>query len=765
MPIAYVGTSVTSLYTESHTCHQCWNGCAVPNQSNHRYKIIWLSLISIAIIFAACQPTTQSSSSIRELPTLIPTPTVPVDMTSAQRVVMNFFDAWQRYDMLAMHEMLSFASQEANPFETFQRAYEDTHNLMTLSQHTIQPLTMYRETDRMVVMSYNVTFETEILGTFVDEQREMRVVVDPVLGDWRIAWSIADIFAEMGDGAVLRFEARVPSRANIYDRNGQVLADQNGVIVRVNVIPEDMPNREVCLPLLADVTGKSIEDVQDLFNRSGQNWVVDVGTMEPIAYELRHPELERDCDATFSQQATRRYPRGSLASHLIGNVGYPSPDQVTDLIRAGFNQETIIGQSGIERTWDDTLRGKPGGRLVIVATNGERIRTLAEVQTQIPESLWLTIDADLQEYTLRTLGEAYLDASESWAPASRGSAAVVLDVNTGEVLAMASYPTYDGNAFNPFPAIGRETANLILEDVGEDRREPLLNRATVGAYPSGSIMKVVPAIASLDSGLYDFDYTYFSTGQWTYENDTRFDWLAGGHGRVTLADALTVSCNTCFYEAGFQLNQYDAELLPNYARAMGLGEITGINAVAEAPGIIPFPQWVVDNRSRLWGYSDAVNMAIGQGEVQVTPLQMARLYGGIANGGNLYKPQLVRETGILDQRTFVAEPEINGTFGVTSSILDFVHDGLCAVTTANSGTASHIFRNSPLLSVGVCGKTGTAQAGVVGAAPHSWFIAYAPANDPEIVVAVLVENAGDGSAVAAPLTRRLMEYYFFGPFD
>ena len=213
------------------------------------------------------------------------------------------------------------------------------------------------------------------------------------------------------------------------------------------------------------------------------------------------------------------------------------------------------------------------------------------------------------------------------------------------------------------------------------------------------------------------------------------------------------------------MNNVDPFLLPTYARRLGLGAPTGLTDIEEASGGIPDPDTIRTTTGLPWTFSFAVNLSIGQGEVQVTPLQMVRMYAGVANGGDLLRPRLVRETGILDQRRFVAEPDVMSTFDLQPGVLDVVQQGMCDVTSTRSGTAEHIFRNSPLQNLGVCGKTGTAQAPGETAAPHSWFIAYAPADEPQIATVVMIENSGDGSAIAAPLTRRIMEYYFFGPFD
>lgn len=728
-------------------------------------------LFFLMIAIVGCVPV--SSASFQRLPTLAPTPTAPIDPEAAQRSAALFLDAWQRQDFLEMYRLISFNSQEAVSFDQFKQAYEDAQNEMTMSGLTTTPRALLRHGDKVVLLTYDVTFFTNLLGQFTDSNRTLNLVLDSRVNDWRVAWSVADIFPEFGDGAFLQFESSIPTRANIYDRNGKVLADQNGIAVRVQVIKDKIPTDEAtCMASLVDATGRPFEVVEAIFRRSGQNWVMDVATIETRLYFERHEQLERDCAATFSQQAIRQYPRGSLMPHILGHVGYPDPDEVDALVQAGFNPETIIGKSGIEKSWDEVLRGKPGGQLVMTAADGTRLRVLARVSSEIPESIWLTIDSDLQEYALQTLGEAYLAAEGSWAQTSRGAAAIVMNIKTGELLALVSYPTYEGNAFTPFPAVGRSVAENIQRDVANDNRNPLLNRPVQALYPSGSTMKVVDAIALQETGLMTPDQTFMCTGIWRYGNDTRYDWLAGGHGVVKIETALMQSCNPFFYNAGFLLNERDPFLLPSFARRLGLGSLTGLTDLSEAAGTIGDPDWLRTNLGLIWSYSDAISMAIGQGPVEVTPLQMARLYAGIANHGILIRPRLVRERGILDQRTFLATPEANGNFNVSQSTLDVVIKGLCRVTTDRSGgTAAHIFNSSygpsPLIDIGVCGKTGTAQDGAAGngRASHAWFIGWAPRDDPEIITLVMVENSGEGSAVAAPLVRRIMEYYFFGPFD
>lgn len=717
----------------------------------------------LIIICVACAPTSAAPEETA-LPTLAPTPTRAINLDDPLRTAIGFLDAWQRQDFDTMYSLLTFSSQEIITPSVFRERYIDIQNTMTFNTLSFESRTIGRLGDRVAEYVYDVTFNTDILGTFIDTNRMMTVLLDPRTDDWRVAWSAGDIFAELENGARLEFVPQTPSRANIYDRNGMTLADMNRTIVTVNVVQRRVDNFEACASSLADAFNYDVERVETIFANSQPDWLTEVGKIDGNVYLENRTQLENNCSATFGSLPIRQYlPTGTRAPHIIGHVGYPNPDQVDDLVRSGFNAETMIGQAGIERTWDEVLRGTPGGRLSIIGADGTRLRTLAEASPIFAESIWLTIDAELQNYVITALAEAYNQNTATWGQTSDGASSIIMDVHTGEILAMVSYPFYDANAFTPFPAIGREVADIEQERVAEDDRNPLLNRPALGAYPSGSVFKVVDGVAILDTGAFEIEKRYYCAGFWEYEGDRRFDWLAGGHGSVNTRSAVAQSCNPFFYETGFVLNQIDPNLLPEYAMRMGLGAPTGIGDIAEATGFIQTPELVRTLYGRQWTYSDAVNLSIGQGEVEITPLQLVRMYAGIANGGDLLRPHLVREQGILTERTRVAETDVMSNFGVSPEALDTVRLGMCDVTTERYGTAWHIFNlpvESPVMEYGVCAKTGTAQA-TGNVPPHSWFAAYAPADAPEIAIVTMVENAGDGSAVAAPITKRILEYYFF----
>ena len=261
-------------------------------------------------------------------------------------------------------------------------------------------------------------------------------------------------------------------------------------MVRIFVNNARIPDRSACFQLLAEAQNKPHSEVTDLFDlRSGADWLVDAGILEPQIYIRHGDKIEKSCNADFEQEATRRYVNGPLMPHILGHVGYPDADRIPQLEAIGYNAGTIIGKGGIEASWNDTLAGRPGGKLSLVSASGARLRLLSEVGSKIPESIWLTIDAKLQENIVRVLDEAY--RTSAWGRISYGAAVVVMDVNSGEILAMVSYPSFDGNALNPYPVVGRETANKVLEKLAEDERKPQINRATQGLYPTGSVMKGV----------------------------------------------------------------------------------------------------------------------------------------------------------------------------------------------------------------------------------------------------------------------------------
>lgn len=692
-----------------------------------------------------------------QIPTLAVLPSI-YSIDGAERIGREFLQNWHDGNIERMHELISFGSQDATRSEAFVQLYRTTADQLTLTDLEIVPRGIFRSNDTVAVLNYDVIFHTGMFGDITDADRELRLVVDGRAQDWRIGWTPGDIFPELAEGGRLTVRRVQPNRANIYDREGAVLADQEGRIAAVRVVRQDAPNWENCIITLGQALGQPTTAIRTRLEARPPTELVEVGTIDELTYDALEPELKGFCNASYEGRRVRRYTNGTLMPHLLGYVGFPDEAVMDGVSAAGFTADSMLGRAGIELNWDAILRGVPSARLVIESPTGQVLRELGGLAAQPGRSLWLTIDMDFQAVVQRIVSEAFTQAKDSWAPGSPGASVVVMDVNNGEVLAMVSYPTFDNNAYNSFPVMGREAAAAQIAANAVDPRHPEVNRPAQGVYTLGSVMKTITAAAAADSGVYALDQRYTCTGIWN-RDITRYDWNSG-HGTLTLAGSLTQSCNPYYYEAGYQLFMADPDILPTYARRFGFGAPTGIPDIAEEPGFIPDPDWFLRSFGTEMPFSEEVNMAIGQGYVQVTPLQVARWTAAIANGGTLYTPHVVREIGLIGETPEPAYTPEGTPTELRPEVVDVLHTGMCAVTTADLGTATFVFRNSPLQAIGVCGKTGTAQTGGPETPSHAWFTSWAPRENPEIAVVVLVETAGQGSEIAAPIARRVMEAYF-----
>lgn len=717
-------------------------------------RILLVSALLLAL--AACSPA--QPAAIVVLPTLAVLPSA-FPLENAERVAREFMQNWHDANYERMFELISFGSQEAASQGGFVALYQGSATTMELEDVAIEPSGIFRESDAVAVFTYNVRFTTRTFGTIEDNDRSLRLVVDTRAEDWRVAWTSADLFPELATGGRLQLRAIAPIRANIYDSEGNVLADQEGRVAMVGIVRQNAPDWENCLTTLSAALSLPLDDVRNRLERRPATELVQIGLIAEDTYNSVSAQLDGFCDAQLEGQRVRRYTNGTLAANLLGYVGYPSEAEIPALEAQGFTQDSLIGRTGIELAWDETLRGVPSASLEIISPSGQVLRTLSERPAQPGRSLWLTIDGGLQAAVSRILADAYTQAKDTWAQGSPGASVIVMDVNNGDILAMVTYPTFDNNAYTAFPVMGRQVAVDMINAYQADPRNPELNRPAQGIFTLGSVMKTITAAAAADSGVYALDERYTCFGTWN-RDIPRIDWLAGGHGTLTLPQSLTQSCNPYYYEAGYQLFMADPDILPDYAARLGFGAPTGIPDIPEEAGFMPNPEWFRTSFGFDMPFSEEVNMAIGQGYVQVTPLQVVRWTAAIANGGTLYRPHLVRATGVLAGTPEPAyEPEATET-GLRPEVIDMLQTGMCDVASTSQGTAEFVFRNSPLQAIGICGKTGTAQTGGPETPSHAWFASYAPRSEPEIAVIVLVETAGQGSEIAAPIARQVYEYYF-----
>lgn len=541
---------------------------------------------------------------------------------------------------------------------------------------------------------------------------------------------------------------RLPAaRGVVYDRNGEILVDNRPSFDAV-FVPEDARDRRLVLRNVARYLG---EDEAELYQRlraprkrppyEGVVLRRDVDWSGVVALETH----QLDLPAVSLQVAPKRYyPFGTLGAHLMGYVGEVSERELADGT-TGYRPGDLRGKAGLESAWDPELRGVAGGQQVEADALGRRVRVLKEVPDVSGGSLTLAIDRDLQEVADRALGES-------------DGAVVALDPRNGDVLVMVSHPTFDPNLFAR--GIRRDEWRALLQD----KKHPLNNRAVQGVYPPGSTFKVAVAVGALEKGVIGPGTSFSCGGGLQFGSHFFHCWKEGGHGTVALHDALVQSCDVFFYQVGQRLG---VDGIAEYARRLGLGLVSGIALEHEKKGTIPDTQWKRERFNQPWFAGETLSVAIGQGYVTTTPLQMAQLAAVVANGGLRYRPQYVKRIRAPDgtvQREF--EPEILGNAQLKPSTLARVRDAMRDVVMTERGTG----KKARVAGVEVAGKTGTAQSvGEADAAQrdartrrdHAWFIAFAPVDHPEIAVAALVEHAGEhGGTVAAPIAQQIFERYF-----
>ncbi|RLC81169.1 MAG: penicillin-binding protein 2 [Chloroflexi bacterium] len=703
------------------------------------------SAILLILLLVGCGSplTTQSPNYPTAQPTGQPTTLPSNQPPPPETTAAAFLDAWESGDYGAMYARLSIASQTAIDAESFTQRYQNALTNATVLTVTTRLQSALQEDDQAHV-AYELTLDTALVGALITD-----TVMSLSLhaGQWWVDWDAGLIWPQLAGGRYFRMDYTVPVRANIYDRAGLGLATE-GTIVTIGVIPGQVEDENALLGALALVTGLSPDEIRGRYIASPADWKAPIADI-PAEVSVDHNDLLSSISGIYRDEKVGRiYPLGSIAPHVVGWVS-PVPAEQLDAYRAqGYRGDEWVGVSGLEAWGEEMLAGRHGGALNIVTAVGERVTTVAE-QVAVPSrAIYTTLDRDLQEQVQQILG-------------GRKGAIVVLDVHSGAVLALASGPGFDSNAFvEPAGAVGR---SQILADPGR----PLFNRATQGTYPSASVFKIVTTAAALEEAEMHPDHTiFYCPGYWEGLGPAsrKGCWKEEGHGDISLRDGLTASCDVVFYAVGQTLDGVGQDVIPRFGRGFGFGEKTGLDGVLEEGGLMPDPDWKVNTIGEQWWVGDTINIAIGQGYLLVTPLQVARMIAAVANGGTLYRPYVIQRIGpagdTLPEQ--VTQPEAVGALPVSAEHLAAIQDALLGVTTKSIGTASHRFTG---LSIPVAGKTGTAEVGGPDTEPHSWFAAYAPADNPEIAIVVLAENAGEGSSVAAPLTRQVVEAYYGLPLS
>jgi penicillin-binding protein 2 len=685
-----------------------------------------LVLAGLIVAVASC-----GVPSAEPTPTTPPTPTP--DLPPSDEVAFAFLQAWEREDYAAMYSLLSPTAQAAYPEQEFAETYRGVVQEATILRVKTNILAAFQPGTRAEV-TFLATFQTALVGSF---EVQNLIPLSYTDGEWGVDWTPAVILPQLSDETFVRMTTWSPSRGNIYDRNGLGLAVQ-GQIVEVGVVPGDIEDEAAVQYQLSLVLGEPIAELRARYVDARPDWYVPLGEISAEAAQVHYDTLAALPGIELREAWARSYRDELIAPHVVGLVGPIPSEEVDEWRLQGYSGDEMVGQMGLERWGEPYLAGEPGGRLEILSTQGAVIAVLAERSARESSSLYTTFDREFQQQVQDILGQ-------------RLGAIAVLEVATGRVLALATYPLFDPNLFT-LGISGQQWARLQA-----DPRRPLVNRATQGTYPAGSVFKIVTMTAGMEAGGLSAGSTFNCRGTWTGLGPQwpKTCWLRSGHGNIPLNRALTVSCDITFYQVGMLLNGVGQDVLPQYARDCGLGSRTGIE-VEENAGLVPDGAWKIQTKGEGWAPGDTVNLAIGQGELLVTPLQIANLLAAVGNGGTLHQPHTVEMIAAdPNNPDWVFEPVVTGELPVSAEHLAVIKDSLYKVTSAPYGTAYQAFEG---FALSAAGKTGTAESGQEN--PHAWFAGYVPADQPEIAIAAIVEYSGEGSAYAAPLFRKVAEAYF-----
>jgi penicillin-binding protein 2 len=607
------------------------------------------------------------------------------------------------------------------------------------------------------------TFREQLKGRFA----VLAIVVVAVLGVllarlWSMQVLNGDDFVAMAEDNRVREISLEAPRGRILDRDGDPLVS-NRATLAVCVAPTALEDEKL-LYSLSTLVDVPVDEIRERLESTQEDALTPRvitldASQETVAYLSEHesefPGVE------IQARAVREYPYGEQAAHVLGYTGEVSEEQLEEEEFEGYVLGDVVGKAGAEREYESVLQGTKGYRRFEVDATGKPRRIIEEGEPIPGSDVVLTIDSEVQAVTEQALVNAMKDARKDDYDDARAGAAVALDIRTGEVLAMASAPTYDPTVF--LGGISQSNWESLND---EDNEYPLTNRTMMALYPPASTFKAFTGLAGLQYGVAREWSMYYCPGKWTEmgEQWSKYCWLRTGHHDMSFRDGVVESCDTVFYEIGYEFYKQGDEKLQSFSREFGFGQSTGIDLPGELDGRVPDAEWKADFNEnypeyRKWLPGDTVNMAIGQGDLLVSPLQLAAAYGGIANEGKVMRPHILKEVNdAKGEPVRVFEPEVAFTPEVSAANLAVMDRALRDVTA--EGTGADAFRG---FDVDVAGKTGTAE--VAGKDDYAWFAAYAPADDPQYAVAVVIEQGGHGGAIAAPAAREILSGLFGLPVE
>jgi penicillin-binding protein 2 len=718
----------------------------------------WLHLVVAMVLLVSCAtngsttpPFFTGTTPTSNLPTAVAGVTHTADATPALRA---FLEALKGNDYVGMYALLDSASQAAITQDDFVQKYRETLNTMSAASVDYEVGTAGLSPASAQV-PFKITYNSTLAGPI---QRDMIANLNNEGGQWRLHWDESLILPELAGGNRLALDCKAPDRGDIFDNKGAPLVS-TARAVAIGVDTGSVSFK--VLPSLAyeiwKFTGMNPEVLTNKVIAAGPGWYIGAGTTSvEEGSELINSGYT---GLVINPYTSRYYANSGAGSSVLGYAISISPDNIDAYKRKGYCGNERVGSSGVEKAEESLLAGKHGGSLYVVDPQGQLLSQLANVPAVESSDVYLTLDKNMEYYAQQAI-------------TGFTGAVVVIERDTGRVLAMASSPGFDSNLFDP----QNVNNSYMLNDLLNDQDKPLLNRATQGQLPLGSVFKVITFSAALESGLYlpetTYDCQYDFTELVPFGAQVSHDWtwdhcqtrLREGKecnttgsmpsGLLTLSEGLMRSCNPYFWHIGLDLfNNNRQNDIANMSRAFGLGSPTGIE-IEEEPGQILDPTDPIS----------AVNQAIGQGDVLVTPLQVARFMAAIGNGGTLYRPQIIQKI-VGPDGTVVEQfsPQAMSQLPIQPERLKALQDAMVQVIRNRRGTAN--FRIGSI-TVPIAGKTGTAESSIPGS-PHAWFAGYTFFDESNtglknIAIAVVLENAGEGSDYAAPVFRRMLEVYLTG---
>lgn len=557
-------------------------------------------------------------------------------------------------------------------------------------------------------------------------------------------------YRRLSENNRIRIKKTPAPRGMLIDRNGIVLAD-NRPSFDVYIVPEDIKGDQDMTKMVEELLDLPVGDINE--NLNDKRWKApfrpikiksDISWEELATLEFNRVHIPGlIVDVGFK----RNYYYGDFASHLIGYLGEVTEDELKK--GSFYKMGEMVGKFGVEYQWENELKGVDGGKQIEVDAMGREIRHLNSIEPVPGNNVILTIDFEIQ----KAAEEAFED---------KNGVLIAMDPKTGRILAMLSKPSFDPNIFSK--NISPQEWKLLIDNPNN----PLQNKGIQGVYPPGSVFKIITAIAGLESRIITPNTTFTCTGTFHYGNREFSCWQEKGHGIISLHRAIVESCDIYFYQAGLKVG---VDRIAHYANMFGLGKNTGIMLPYEKAGLVPSSSWKKKYLGMPWYSGETLSLAVGQGYIAVTPIQLLVLISTIANGGKIFLPQVVEKIEDIRRNFLKIFPPVElGRVHISEQTLNTIREALNGAVNEPGGTG----KACALKEINVAGKTGTAQVvrmsryfrrGDMNRLPqklrdHAWFVAYAPFEDPEISVVVLVEHGGYGGVAAAPIAKKVIEKYF-----